>query len=65
MLGEQAMKRMASSKVFLSGLGGVGVEIGNFNFNFFQFLLNVFYFFSRFILGRKIHLFLLILKIIF
>lgn len=28
MLGEQAMKRMAVSNVFLSGLGGVGVEIG-------------------------------------
>jgi tRNA A37 threonylcarbamoyladenosine dehydratase len=28
MLGEQAMKRMAGSKVFLSGVGGVGIEIG-------------------------------------
>ena len=27
-LGDQAMKKMATSKVFLSGLGGVGVEIG-------------------------------------
>ena len=33
MLGEQAMKRMAGSKVFLNGLGGVGVEIGNLFFS--------------------------------
>jgi ubiquitin-activating enzyme E1-like protein 2 len=28
MMGEKAMKRMAVSNVFLSGLSGLGVEIG-------------------------------------
>jgi molybdopterin/thiamine biosynthesis adenylyltransferase len=28
MLGEKAMKRMASSSVLISGFGGLGVEIG-------------------------------------
>lgn len=28
MLGEAAMKKMATSTVFLSGLGGLGVELG-------------------------------------
>ena len=27
-LGEEAMKKMASSSVLVSGLGGLGVEIG-------------------------------------
>ena len=30
MLGDSAMHQMAKSNVFLSGLGGVGVEIGEF-----------------------------------
>lgn len=30
-LGDQAMKRMASSNVFLSGMNGLGIEIGNKN----------------------------------
>ena len=29
MIGEQAMKRMVVSSVLISGLGGLGVEIGN------------------------------------
>lgn len=28
MLGKEAMQKMAKSSVFLSGLGGVGLEIG-------------------------------------
>jgi tRNA A37 threonylcarbamoyladenosine dehydratase len=28
-LGEKAMNRMSKSNIFVSGLGGVGVEIGN------------------------------------
>lgn len=31
MLGDGAMIKMAQSKVFLSGLGGLGVEIGKLN----------------------------------
>lgn len=31
MMGETAMKRMAASNVFLSGLSGLGVEIGLFS----------------------------------
>lgn len=30
-LGEKAMSRMSKANVFVSGLGGVGVEIGTFN----------------------------------
>lgn len=30
-LGDTAMKRMAKSDILLIGLGGLGVEIGNFN----------------------------------
>ena len=33
MLGDGAMIKMAQSKVFLSGLGGLGVEIGKLNVN--------------------------------
>ena len=33
-LGDQAMKRMATSSVFLSGLGGLGIEIG-FSFSIY------------------------------
>ena len=29
MLGEEAMKRMAKSSVLISGLGGLGTEIGS------------------------------------
>ena len=32
MLGDGAMIKMAQSKVFLSGLGGLGVEIGKILF---------------------------------
>ena len=33
MLGDGAMIKMAQSKVFLSGLGGLGVEIGKLHVN--------------------------------
>ena len=33
MLGDVAMIKMAHSSVFLSGLGGLGVEIGNILMN--------------------------------
>ena len=39
-LGDEAMKKMAKSNVFLSGMGGVGVEIGK---PFALVLFNEFY----------------------
>lgn len=39
MLGEEAMKKMAGSTVFLSGLGGLGVEIGEI-FSFHNTLIS-------------------------
>ena len=37
-LGDSAMKQMAHSNVFLSGLGGLGVEIGKVHCTWIGFL---------------------------
>ena len=38
-LGDNAMHRMAGSRVFLYGLGGLGVEIGELVCSFYQYIL--------------------------